>query len=248
MAMLVWDDTGNQIYETGTDRGVLYPINSSGAYPAGVAWDGLRSVTESPSGAEETALWANNHKYGSLYSAEEFGFTIGAYTSPEEFDACDGTAEIATGVTIAQQNRTKFGMSYRTLIGNDVAGTDYGYKIHLVYGATASPSERSHSTVPVAVAGFKPSAHMVIDSTKADADKLAALEAILYGSDATVYIPTSDTSKQDGKSYFTRSGEEGNYTYTAFTGSSFSSGVTYYEAVTAGPRLPLPSEVITLMG
>lgn len=264
MAMLVWDDTGNQLYETGTDRGVLYPLTAAGTYPKGVAWDGLRSVTESPSGAEETALWANNHKYGSLYSAEEFAFTIGAYTSPEEFDACDGTAEVATGVTVAQQNRSKFGMSYRTIIGNDVAGTDYGYKIHLVYGATASPSERSHSTVnespeaeelswecktvPVAVSGFKPTAHMVIDSTKADADKLAALETILYGSDATVYVPTSDTSKQDGKNYYTRSGEAGNYTYTAFAGSSFSSGVTYYEAVTAGPRLPLPSEVITLMG
>lgn len=198
---LVWDDTGNQIYETGTDRGVLYVMNSSGAYPEGVAWDGLRSVTESPSGAEETALWANNHKYGSLYSAEEFGFTIGAYTSPEEFDACDGTAEITTGVTAGQQTRAKFGMSYRTLIGNDVNGTDYGYKIHLVYGATASPSERSHSsvndspeaeelsweckTVPVAVANLKPTSHIVIDSTKADATKLAALEAKLYGTGGT---------------------------------------------------------------
>lgn len=209
---LVWDDAGNQIYETGTDRGVLYTINESGAYTNGVAWDGLRSITESPSGAEETALWANNHKYGSLYSAEEFSFTIGAYTSPEEFDACDGTAEIATGVTAGQQTRAKFGMSYRTLIGNDVKGTDYGYKIHLVYGATASPSERSHSTVndspeaeelswecktvPVAVSGYKPTAHIVIDSTKADATKLAALEAKLYGTEgtggtggATPYLP-----------------------------------------------------------
>lgn len=206
---LVWDDSGNQIYETGTDRGVLYVMNSSGAYPEGVAWDGLRSVTESPSGAEETALWANNHKYGSLYSAEEFSFTIGAYTSPEEFDVCDGTVSIATGVTAGQQSRKKFGMSYRTLIGNDVDGTDHGYKIHLVYGATASPSERSHSTVnespeaeelswecktvPVAVANLKPTSHIVIDSTKADATKLAALEAKLYGTGgtggATPYLP-----------------------------------------------------------
>ena len=198
---LVWDDAGNQIYETGTDRGVLYVMNSSGAYPEGVAWDGLRSITESPSGAEETALWANNHKYGSLYSAEEFGFTIGAYTSPEEFDACDGTMSIADGVTAGQQSRKKFGLSYRTLIGNDVDGTDHGYKIHLVYGATASPSERSHSTVnespeaeelswecktvPVAVANLKPTSHIVIDSTKADATKLAALEAKLYGTGGT---------------------------------------------------------------
>lgn len=199
MAKLVWDDTGNQIYETGTDRGVLYPVSKEGTYPKGVAWDGLRSITESPSGAEETALWANNHKYGSLYSAEEFSFTIGAYTSPEEFDACDGTIEIAPGVTAGQQNRAKFGMSYRTLIGNDTEGTEYGYKIHLVYGATASPSERSHSTVndspeaeelswecgtvPVPVPGGKPSAHLTVDSTRVDADKLKAIEDILYGTD-----------------------------------------------------------------
>lgn len=198
---LVWDNAGNQIYETGTDRGVLYVMNSSGAYPEGVAWDGLRSITESPSGAEETPLWANNHKYGSLYSAEEFGFTIGAYTSPEEFDACDGTISIADGVTAGQQIRKKFGLSYRTLIGNDVDGTDHGYKIHLVYGATASPSERSHSTVnespeaeelswecktvPVAVANLKPTSHIIIDSTKADPTKLAALEAKLYGTGGT---------------------------------------------------------------
>lgn len=198
---LTWDDTGNQLFETGTDRGVLYPIGDSGTYPTGVAWNGLRSVTESPSGAEETALWANNHKYGSLYSEEEFGFTIGAYTSPEEFDACDGTLEIATGVTAGQQPRKKFGMTYRTLIGNDTNGMNHGYKLHLVYGATASPSERSHSsvnespeaeelsweckTVPVAVAGFKPTSHLVIDSTKANATKLATLEGILYGSGST---------------------------------------------------------------
>lgn len=264
MAKLVWDDTGNQLYETGTDRGVLYPANANGTYPTGVAWDGLRSITESPSGAEETALWANNHKYGSLYSAEEFAFTIGAYTSPEEFDACDGTIAIATGVTAGQQTRAKFGMTYRTLIGNDTAGTDYGYKIHLVYGATASPSEHSHSsvnespeaeelsweckTVPVAIAGYKPSAHITIDSTKADETKLTALEGILYGSDATIYIETADTTKQQGKTYYTRSGTEGNYTYTEFTGTTFSSDTTYYEATTAGPRLPLPAEVITLMG
>ena len=202
---LVWDDTGKQLFETGTDRGVLYPINNSGAYPSGVAWDGLRSVTENPSGAEETALWANNHKYGSLYSEEEFAFTIGAYTSPEEFDACDGTLEVATGVTVSQQTRQKFGMTYRTLIGNDTDGTAYGYKIHLVYGATASPSERSHSsvsespeaeelsweckTIPVTVTGHKPTAHIVIDSTKADPTKLAALEKILYGDGTTSGSP-----------------------------------------------------------
>lgn len=204
---LTWDDTGNQLFETGTDKGVLYPISNNGTYPTGVAWNGLRSVTESPSGAEETALWANNHKYGSLYSEEEFGFTIGAYTSPVEFDACDGTKTIATGATAGQQTRKKFGFSYRTLIGNDTDGTAHGYKLHLVYGATASPSERSHSTVnespeaeelswecktiPVAVGtGFKPTSHIVIDSTVADSTKLAALEDKLYGtSSAAAYLP-----------------------------------------------------------
>ena len=201
MAKLVWDDSGNQLYETGTDRGVLYLADDKGAYPKGVAWDGLRSITESPSGAEETALWANNHKYGSLYSAEEFAFTIGAYTSPEDFDACDGTVELAKGFSAGQQTRAKFGMTYRTLIGNDIKGTDYGYKIHFVYGATASPSEHSHSsvnespeaeelsweckTVPVAVEGYKPSAHFVINSTKIDKAKLDAIETIIYGSDET---------------------------------------------------------------
>lgn len=201
MAKLVWDDSGNQLYETGTDRGVLYLADDKGAYPKGVAWDGLRSITESPSGAEETALWANNHKYGSLYSAEEFAFTIGAYTSPEEFDVCDGTVELAKGFSAGQQTRAKFGMTYRTLIGNDIKGTDYGYKIHFVYGATASPSEHSHSsvnespeaeelsweckTVPVAVEGYKPSAHFVINSTKIDKAKLDDIEAIIYGGDET---------------------------------------------------------------
>lgn len=199
--LLVWDDTGKQIFETGTDRGVLYPVNSSGAYPLGVAWDGLRSVSENPSGAEETALWANNHKYGSIYSEEEFGFTIGAYTSPKEFDACDGTATIAKGVTASQQPRQKFGMTYRTLLGNDTEGTSYGYKLHLVYGATASPSEHSHSSVnespeaeelsweckttPVPVPNKKPTSHIIIDSTEADATKLTALEKILYGTGNT---------------------------------------------------------------
>lgn len=198
---LSWDDSGNKIYETGTDRGVLYPLDANGTYPAGVAWDGLRSITESPSGAEETALYANNSKYGGLYSAEEFSFTIGAYTSPSEFDVCDGTAEIATGVYAGQQTRSKFGMTYRTLMGNDTNGMEYGYKIHLVYGATASPSEHSHSTVnespeaeelsweckttPVPVPNKKPSAHIIIKSTEVTAEKLAALEAILYGTAAS---------------------------------------------------------------
>ena len=199
MPRLEWDTTGEKIYETGTDRGVLYPLSSEGTYDKGVAWDGLRSIDESPDGAEETALYANNGKYGSLYSAENFNFTIGAYTSPKEFDICDGTAELATGLYATQQNRAKFGMSYRTLIGNDTEGMDYGYKLHFVYGATASPSEHSHSTVnespeaeelswecktvPVSITDKKPSAHLFVRSTEVEASKLKALEDILYGTD-----------------------------------------------------------------
>lgn len=202
MSKIKWDDTGKRLYETGVKNGVLYPKNSTtGDYDKGVAWNGLTAVTESPSGAEATPLYADNMKYLNLMSAEEFGATIEAYTYPDEFALCDGTAELATGVNIGQQSRTIFGLSYKTLIGNDVNGTDLGYKLHLVYGAMAAPSEKAYATVndspeaitfswavtttPVAVEGFKPTASIVIDSTKADAAKLAALETILYGKDAT---------------------------------------------------------------
>lgn len=196
---LVWDQEGQKLYETGADRGVLFPYDN-GAYGAGVAWNGLINVNEAPSGAEPTALWADNRKYLELTSAEEFGFTIEAYMSPEEFDACDGSMEIAPGVYAGQQNRKSFGFSYRTLIGNDADGTDYGYKIHLVYGAKAKPSSRDNATVndspeamtlswecsttPVDVPGGKPTAHLVFNSTKVAEGKMAALEAILYGSDS----------------------------------------------------------------
>lgn len=202
MSKIKWDDTGKRLYETGVKNGVLYPKNSTtGDYDKGVAWNGLTAVTESPSGAEATPLYADNMKYLNLMSAEEFGATIEAYTYPDEFALCDGTAELAKGVNIGQQSRTIFGLSYKTLIGNDVNGTDLGYKLHLVYGAMAAPSEKAYATVndspeaitfswavtttPVAVEGFKPTASIVIDSTKADAAKLAALETILYGKDAT---------------------------------------------------------------
>lgn len=199
MAKLKWDETGKRLYETGTKMGVLYPQNEDGSYPKGVAWNGLMSVTESPSGAEASALYADDAKYLELYSNEEFGFTIGAYTYPDEFAECDGSAELAKGVNIGQQPRKAFGLSYRTIIGNDTKGSDYGYKLHLVYGAKASPSERSYASVndspealelswectttPVAVKGHKPSAHIEIDSTKIDAGKLAKIEDILYGKD-----------------------------------------------------------------
>lgn len=199
MAKLKWDETGKRLYETGTKMGVLYPQNEDGAYPKGVAWNGLMSVTESPSGAEASALYADDAKYLELYSNEEFGFTIGAYTYPDEFAECDGSAELAPGVGIGQQPRKAFGLSYRTIIGNDTKGSDYGYKLHLVYGAKASPSERSYASVndspealelswectttPVPVTGHKPSAHIEIDSTKIDGKKLTKIEEMLYGKD-----------------------------------------------------------------
>ena len=197
MAKLTWDNTGERIFETGVKQGVLYPIQSDGKYTKGVAWNGLTAVTESPSGAEATALYADDIKYLNLLSNEEFGATIEAYTYPDEFAECDGSAELATGVMIGQQKRKIFGLCYRTTIGNDVEGNDYGYKLHLVYGCLAAPSEKGYSTIndnpdaitfswevtttPVNVEGFKPTSQITIDSTKADPTKLAALEAVLYG-------------------------------------------------------------------
>ena len=198
MAKLVWDKTGDRLYETGVKNGVLY-IPTAGVYSKGVAWNGLTAVTESPSGAEATALYADDTKYLSLMSAEEFGATIEAYTYPDEFAACDGSAELADGVMIGQQKRSTFGLCYKTTIGNDTEGNDHGYKLHIIYGAQAKPSERAYSTIndspeaitfsweitttPVNVTGAKPTASLVIDSTKADPSKLAALEDILYGKD-----------------------------------------------------------------
>ena len=221
MSRITWDDTSKRLYETGVKMGVLYPIQSDGAYTKGVAWNGLTAVTESPSGAEATALYAEDIKYLNLMSNEEFGATIEAYTYPDEFAECDGSAALAKGVMIGQQKRKTFGLCYRTTLGNDVEGNDYGYKLHLVYGCLAAPSEKAYSTIndspeaitfswevsttPVAVTGFKPTSQITIDSTKVDASKLSSLENILYGTNA------------DGD-----------------TGAS--------------PRLPLPDEVATLMG
>lgn len=199
MSKLVWDQTGERFYETGVKQGVLY-VQDEGAYPKGVAWNGLTAVTESPSGAEATALYADDVKYLNLISNEEFGATIEAYTYPEEFMACDGSAALASGVYIGQQSRKAFGLCYRTVLGNDEEGADFGYKLHLIYGALAAPSEKAYATIndspeaitfswevtttPVNVTGHKPTASITIDSTKCDATKLAALEAILYGSDS----------------------------------------------------------------
>lgn len=223
MSKLVWDKVGERYYETGVSQGVLYPADKAGKYPKGVAWSGLTSVTESPSGAEPTALYADNIKYLNLMSTEEFGASIEAYTYPPEFAECDGSAEIAEGVMAGQQKRKVFGLCYRTVLGNDVENNDYGYKLHLIYNALAAPSEKGYSsindspeaitlswevsTTPVAVPGFKPTASITIDSTKVDPAKLVALEEILYGKD-----PTSEEA-DDG----------------------------------VDPRLPMPDEIIKLM-
>lgn len=200
MSKLTWDASGERLYETGVKQGVLYVMDNN-AYGNGVAWNGLTAITESPSGAESTPLYADDIKYLDLRSTEEFGATIEAYTYPDEFAACDGSASLADGVSIGQQARKMFGLCYRTTVGNDTDGTDHGYKLHLIYGATASPSEKAYETIndspeaitfsweitttPVSVTGFKPTASITIDSTKADPTCLAALEEKLYGGTST---------------------------------------------------------------
>ena len=200
MAKLVWDKSGERLYETGVKQGVLYVQDTTGTYPKGVAWNGLTAVTETPSGAEATALYADDIKYLNLVSAEELGGTIEAYMYPDEFAECDGSVALTAGMYIGQQDRKTFGLCYRTTLGNDTDSNNHGYKLHLIYGALAAPSEKAYATIndspeaitfswefkttPVNVTGHKPTASIVIDSTKVDAEKLAALEKILYGDDA----------------------------------------------------------------
>ena len=216
--VLVWDQTGQKLYETGVKNVALYVQDDKGAYPAGVAWNGITAVNESPSGAEATPLYADDIKYLELRSAEEFGASIEAYTYPDEFAQCDGSEEIAPGVVIGQQNRKAFGLVYKTTLGNDVQNNDFGYKLHIIYGAKAAPSEKGYATIndspeaitfsweltttPVAVTGkdgksFKPTATITIDSTKVDKVKLAALEKVLFGSDeAAARLPLPDEIAQ----------------------------------------------------
>lgn len=206
---LEWDKTGERLYETGVSKCVLYVQGEGGTYPQGVAWNGITAVTESPSGAEASPIYADDIKYLNLLSTEEFGATIEAYTYPPEFEACDGTAEIATGVTIGQQKRKIFGLCYRTIVGNDTDSNEHGYKLHIIYGALAAPSEKAYATVndspeaitfswevsttPVNVNGAKPTASLTIDSTKVDKAKLVKLEDILYGStEAAARLPLPD--------------------------------------------------------
>lgn len=211
MSKLVWDAIGEHFYETGVRMGVLYPQASDGTYPAGVAWNGLTGVTESPSGADATALYADDIKYLELRAAEDFGGTIEAYTYPDEWAACDGSASPVTGVVIGQQPRTPFGLCYRTVLGNDTERDDHGYKLHLIYNATASPSERAYQTIndspdaitfsweftttPVNVTGHKPTACLTIDSTKVDSTKLGLVEDALYGpeqGEGVAHLPDPD--------------------------------------------------------
>ena len=213
MSKIVWDELGSHLFETGVDHCVLYPVGANGAYPEGVAWNGITGVTQSPSGADETKLWADNIKYVSLRAAEEFGGTIEAYTYPDEFAECDGSATVVAGLRAGQQARKAFGLAYRTLIGNDTELDSHGYMLHLVYGATCSPSQRSYatkndspeaitfswefSTNPVNFTGFKPTSYMEIDSTKftseTDKAKLKALEDKLFGTDKDeAYLPLPD--------------------------------------------------------
>ena len=200
MSKLVWDKTGERLYETGVKQGVLYPQAAGGTYPKGVAWNGISTINESPSGAESSPIYADDTKYLNLISNEELSASIEAYTYPDEFAECDGSAEIATGITIGQQPRKAFGLAYKTTLGNDIVGNEYGYKLHLLYGCKAAPSEKAYSTIndspeaitfsweisttPVNVKGFKPTSNLTIDSSKVAPEKLAALEAVLFGSES----------------------------------------------------------------
>lgn len=208
MAKLEWDKTGERLYETGVSNCAIYPQSKTGEYPKGVAWNGITAITESPSGAEPTPLYADNIKYLNLMSAEEFGFTIEAYMYPDEFAACNGEGTLAPGVTIGQQKRQTFGLAYKTTLGNDTEGDAHGYKLHLIYGAMAAPSEVSRSTVndspeaatmswecsttPVTVDKFKPTAHLVINSTAVEETKLKKLEEILFGGASEAKLPLPD--------------------------------------------------------
>lgn len=251
MAQLMWDQVGERYYETGVDQGVLYIPDSSGAYVNGVAWNGLSSVSESPSGAEPNAIYADNTKYLNLYSAEEFGATIEAYTYPDEFAQFDGLATPSAGIAIGQQSRGVFGLSYRTRIGNDTYGDDHGYKIHMVYGCQASPSERAFNTVndspeaitfsweiattPVSVTGYKPTSLLTIDSTKVNATALTNLENFLYGTagtDPSLPLPDAVLALFSGTATEVTPTEPTFDDVDTITIPSVT-GVTYYDGATA---------------
>lgn len=265
MAKLTWDEAGERLYETGVRNGVLYVQDNDGTYPEGVAWNGLTQVSQSPEGGDTTTLYADDQEYLNMTSRETFGGSIQAYQSPPEFDECDGQAEVATGVKVGQQARKTFGFCYRTAVGNDVVGDDYGYKLHLVYGAKASPTERTYETVndspsaadlswdfkttPVPITGKKPAAHMEINSLTATAAKLAGLEGILFGADT--FSASSTYKVGDVVEYTTGEGSSAvTKVYvckTAIPTAAAWDDTKWDEVGTAGPRLPLPTEVISIM-
>lgn len=260
LSKLSWDESGEKLFETGVDHCVLYPYNTTATpnyYGPGVVWNGISSVSESPEGAEANAIYADNIKYLNLYSAEEFKATLEAYMYPDEFEECDGSAEIATGVTIGQQDRKLFGLCYRTVLGSDTEGNSHGYKIHCIYGAMASPSEKAYSTIndspeaitfswelnttPVNVTGKKPTATLIIDSTKVDEDKLAKLEEVLYGVDAVAYDTTVGYEAGD---YCTHEGDV--YKCIAATTGTWDAE-DWTKINPPIPRLPLPDEIISII-
>lgn len=267
MSRITWDAVGEKLYETGVKQGVLYPAGTgqaAGTYPSGVAWNGLTGVTEKPSGADATKIYADDAKYLTLIAAEDYGLTIEAYTYPDEFMECDGSYALTTGVTIGQQTRKGFGFCYRTIVGNDTTGESYGYKLHLNYGCLASPSERAYSTVndspeaitfswevnttPVNVTGHKPTALITVDSTKlVDASKILVLEAVLYGVDATTF--SAESTYAVGAAVTKTEGTTTKYYIckTAVTVAGEWDASKWVEVPGVGPRLPLPDEVLTLM-
>lgn len=274
MSAIVWDQVGERLYETGTKKGVLYLRDANGDYVDGVAWNGLTSVSESPDGGDANDIYADDIKYLVLRGVENFGGTIEAYTYPDEFMECDGSATLMAGVTIGQQPRKTFGFSYVSTIGNDVDMDNYGYKIHLIYGASASPSDRSYetindspepinfswefTTVPVNVTNHKPTSCLIIDSTKFPAEanggknaKLKALEDALYGTDGTAsYTQFNGGSFAAETDYYERSGTDPDYVYTKTSDVTMQNGKTYYTKSVTGatvPRLPLPDEVVRIL-
>lgn len=258
MTKLKWDQVGERLYETGVRNCVLYQQAAAGTYPKGVAWNGITGITQSPTGADANPLYADDIKYLNLRAVEEEEGTIEAYTYPPEFAECDGSAELATGVMIHQQPRKAFGLCYRTVLGNDTEFENHGYKLHLIYGATASPSEKAYETIndspdaitfswdytttPVEVPGFKPTSSLEIDSTKVDETKLKKLEAILYGVDAPAF---SATKAYDAGSYVTY--ESKVYTNAEAVPAGSWNASNWVEAETPDSRLPLPAEIATLL-
>lgn len=272
MPKMQWDQPGDRTYETGVSECALFVAGGAGGYQTGVPWNGLTGVTETPSGAEETKLYANNSKYLSMRSAEELGGTIEAYTYPDEWAQCDGSASLVTGVHVAQQNRTSFGLAYKSVVGNDVNGEDYGYKLHIIYGATVSPSERAYATIndspeaitfswefattPVSINkdsvggnAFKPTSLITIDTTELTSGKsnakLATLEGIIYGTGADAYVEATDVTSSNFSTKKADLYTKSGTTYSSAASETYDNSETYYYK-NASPRLPMPEEIYSI--